>query len=150
MVGAVVKFSAAFVACDRASDRSNALNDSEAVRANVSVFSLHFAAFKRERVECLFAGNAEFRAGVAPLGAVWFDATASASFVGDEVSEFVLKSAPEFVGLAFLKFGIEFDGAVWPPGAAGGGLHAWVPRNGYLAGKFVKSEGLGGLCAPGA
>lgn len=31
MVSAVVEFSAAFVACDRASDRSNALNDSEAV-----------------------------------------------------------------------------------------------------------------------
>lgn len=98
----------------------------------------------------MLAGNAKFGAGTAPLGAVWFDAAAAASFVGDEVSKFVFESAPEFVGFAFLKFGIEFDGAIRPPSAAGGCLHARVPRNGHLACKFVESEGFGGLCAPSA
>lgn len=114
------------------------------------MISLHFATFERERVACMLAGNAEFRASAAPLRAVWFDAAAAASFVGDEVSKFVFESAPEFVGFAFLKFGIEFDGAIRPPSAAGGCLHARVPRNGHLACKFVESEGFGGLCAPSA
>jgi len=69
------------------------------------------------------AGDAKIGACGLPLGAVRVDAAAAAPLVRDEVGELVFEGAPEFVGFALIELGIELDGTIRPPRAAGGGLH---------------------------
>lgn len=123
MVGALVEFTAAIVAGHGAFDRLHPVNDGETIRADVSVVPFHFAAFEGQRVERLLAGNSEVHASSLPLGAMRIDAAAATPFVGDEMREFVLQCAPEFLRLAVSQLGIEFDGAVRPPRATGCRLH---------------------------
>ena len=127
VVGAVVKFPAAIVTGHGAADGFDAEDGGKAMRAGVGVVAFHPAAFEGQRVKRLFTGDAEIRAGGLPLGSVWIDPAAAAAFVCDEMSEFVFECAPEFFGRTFAEFWIEFDHAVRPPRAAGGGLHARIP-----------------------
>ena len=127
MVGAVVEFSAAVVTGDSATQRLDAVNGAFAVRTNVAVVALHAAALERQRVERLFAWDTQVDAGGLPLEPVGIDVAAAATFVSDEVCEFVFEGAPEFLGFAVAEFRIEFDGAVRPPCSSCGGLHAGVP-----------------------
>lgn len=142
-------FEAAGVTSDAALDGSHAVDGGEAIRADIGVVALHAAAFEGQCVEGLFAGDAEIGAGGLPFRSVGLDAAAAdAAFIGDEVGEFVFEGAPEFFGLAFPEFRVEFDRAIRPPGAAGGGLHPWVPGNADLAGEFGQSQASGGFRAP--
>lgn len=121
-------FAAAIVAGDAALDGFDAVDGGEAIGADVGMVALHPAAFEWQRVERLLAGDAEIGAGDLPFRAVGLDVAATAAaFVGDEVGEFVLEGAPEFLGFAVAEFRVELDRAVRPPSAAGGGLHPWVP-----------------------
>ena len=51
-------------------------------------------------------------------------------------------------GSHFAEFRIEFDHPVRPPRAAGGGLHARVPGDAHLAGKFRQGEAIRGFRTP--
>ena len=148
VVCAVVELAAAIVAGDGAADGFDAVDGGEAMRAEVAVVALHTAAFEGQRVVGLLAADTEIRAGGLPLRAVGFDAAATASFVGDEVGEFVFERAPEFFGRALAEFRVEFDRAVRPPCTAGGGLHARVPGDAHLAGEFRQEEVGRGFRAP--
>ena len=127
VIQAVVEFLAAWITGDGSFDRADAVNDREAVRALVGVVALHGAPFEGEIVKRLLAWDAEIIASGLPLDAMRVDAAAAMALVSDEVSELVLEGAPELFGLAVFEFGIEFDGAIWPPRPASGRLHPWVP-----------------------
>ena len=148
VVGAAIEFAAAVVASDGALERLHAVDGGEAVSANVDVVALHAAAFEGERVEWMFAGDAQFRAGGCPFGTVGIRVSAAAAFVGNEMGEFVFEGAPEFLRRAFPELRVEFDGPVRPPRATSGSLHAWVPENTHLAGKFGQPQTIRSFRAP--
>ncbi len=127
VVDAVVELFAAGVAGEGFVDGADAFDDGEAGGADVVVFAFEFAAFERERVAGVFAGDAEFRAGDLPFRAVGVDFSFAAAFVGEEVCEFVFEGSPDGVFGDVLEFRVELDEAGGPPGAASGGSHAGVP-----------------------
>ena len=100
MVAAAVEFAAAIVAGDRALDRADAVNDTEAIRANVRVVALHAAPLEGQRVERFLTMDAELGAGGLPFIAVRIDVTTTATLVSDEMGKLVLERAPKFLGLA--------------------------------------------------
>ncbi len=140
VVNAAIVFSAAFVTSDSALDGFHAEHRRRAMRTGIGVIPLHAASLERQRVERLLVRYAEIGACIAPLATVWIDPTASAALVGDEVCELVFQSTPCFIGCALVKFGIELDAAVWPPSAASGRAHAWIPKNAHLSRKFRQFE----------
>ena len=140
LISATVECAAAIVTSDRFLDRSDAVDDPQAIRANVGIVAFHLAAFKREVVTGAFSRNAEILACDLPFPAMGFDPAAATALVGDEVGEFVLKGPPNFFGLALVEFWVELDQAGGPPRSAGSRLHPRVPSHSYFAGKFVKSE----------
>lgn len=100
VVGTAVEFAAAIVAGDRALDRADAVNDAEAIRANVRMVALHATTLEGQRVERFLAMDAELGAGGLPFIAVRIDVPTTAALIGDEVGELVLERAPKFFGLA--------------------------------------------------
>jgi len=140
MVGAVVEFAAAVVTGDCAAQWLNTVNGGFTVRANVAVVTLHTAALKGKCVEWLLAWDAQLYTSGLPLEAVGINVAAPASFVGDEVCELVFEGAPELLGLTVAELRIEFDGTIRPPRTPSGGLHAGVPGNPDLAGKFRQGK----------
>ncbi len=148
MIDAVIELFATGVAGEVFFDRADPFDDAEAGWADVGVFSFETSAFEWERVACVFAGDAEFGAGVLPFGAVRVDFTSAAAFVCQEVSEFVFECAPDIVFGNVLEFWVHLNKAGGPPCAASGGAHAGVPSDADFACQFREAKGDGLLAAP--
>lgn len=106
VVAAAVEFATAIVAGDAALDRSHAVDDAEAVGADVGVVALHSTALEGQGVKWLFAGDAEIGAGSLPLVAVRIDVATPATLVGDQVGQFMLEGAPKLLGFTVAQFWI--------------------------------------------
>ena len=65
-VAAVVELAAAVITGDGALDRFDAVDGGKTIRADIGVFTLHFAALEGQIVERLLTGDAEVRAGTLP------------------------------------------------------------------------------------
>ena len=149
MIRAVAEFPAAVITGDRPLDRLHAVDDGEAVGADVGVVALHPAALERQGVKGLLARDSEIHASRLPLRSVRIDPASAAAFVSDEVRELVLERAPEFLRLAVLELRVELDRPVRPPRAARRRLHPRVPSHADLAGELVEKERFRSLRAPG-
>lgn len=148
MIDAVIKLFATGVAGEVFFDRADSFDDAEAGWADVSVFSFESSAFEWERVARLFAWDAEFGACGSPFGAMWLDFASAATFVCEEVSEFVFERMPNIVFRDVLEFGVHLDEASGPPCPASGGAHAGVPSDPDFACQFREAKGDGLLPAP--
>ncbi len=148
VVEAAVEFPAAGVAGDGAADGTDAGDHRKAGGTGVGVVAFEAARLERKGVVGLLVGDAEFRAGGAPLRSVRIDVPPPATLVGEQVGELMFQRAPD-IGLGeILELWIHLDPAGGPPSAAGRGAHPGVPGHADFPCQLGQAEGNRLLLAP--
>lgn len=109
VVASVIMALAAAVAGGVAGEGPDAVGDEEAGGALVGVFAGDLASGEGKVVAGRFAGDAEIGAGLAPFGAMDFDAAAACAPVGEEVGGLVAERAEDLGMADGVEPRVQFD-----------------------------------------